>query len=590
MMMTTERGDKWQCLHCGEEFEYPQGTRPPICPNPNCGKRHFKALTGPFTYFDNHKFVPKLLADKITGARRFVTHRQSHVIWVYTNGVYESCGEEIIRGECRSELGHLAKEGYVQEVVKHIQETTFTEPEKFEPPTHLINVKNGILDTETGELTPHNPDIIFTNKLPAEYTPSATCPAIDKFLAEVLNHEDVELVQEIVGYCLYRDYPLAKATMLLGEGSNGKSTLLRLIAALLGEKNVATPSLQDIIYNRFAKATLFGKLANIHADIPSVRLKHTGAFKMLTGQDLVWAEEKHKDAFAFRNYAKLLYSANELPQTDDMSEAFWRRWIVINFPNTFPDGAPTTDPNIFDKLTTPQELSGFLNWALDGLKRVLEKGDFTMTKTREQIEDEWVARTDSFRAFVMKHVSTDPNCWVSKDDLYQAYQDFCDKYELPPIEKTMVGRRLPVLITKTTEFLPKFEDKQVRAWKGVRLSDSYVSKNHITDITEKLHIFSNILLSKLQKTSVLQKDMGKTCNICNIPPILTISDIQAKLWDTFGCNPFKPSEYACLFKDDELPKVAGVIEEMLKRGDIMVVPYGDEGQMCFQLVRGGAKR
>ncbi len=67
----------------------------------------------------------------------------------------------------------------------------------------------------------------------------------------------------------------------------------------------------------------------------------------------------------------------------------------------------------------------------------------------------------------------------------------------------------------------------------------------------------------------------------------TVSDIQVKLWEAFGVNPFKPSEYARLFKDDELPKVAAVIEEMLKRGDMMVVPYGDEGQMCFQLVRRG---
>lgn len=233
---------------------------PFFCPNPNCGMRGpFQAFSGPFVYFEisSHgaKFVPKRLADKVITKYRFATHRQSHVIWTYTNGVYEPVGEELIRAECRSELESLAKEGHVQEVVKHIQETTFTEPDKFDAPIGFINLKNGVYDLKTGELKPHSPDIIFTNELPIEYNEHVGCPDIMQFLSEVLLPEDVPLVQELIGYCLLRDYPFAKAFMCLGEGANGKSTLLRLMTKLLGEENVATPALADFFGIKYNPAS-----------------------------------------------------------------------------------------------------------------------------------------------------------------------------------------------------------------------------------------------------------------------------------------------------------------------------------------------
>ena len=467
------------------------------------------------------KFVPQEVAAAVTSKHRFVTHRQSHVIWVYGNGSYVSSGEELIRGEVRELLGDQAREGRVNEVVFHIRETTFTEPEQFISPVNLVNFKNGILNIETGELAPHTPDVIFTNELPVDWNPSAECPKIMKFLSEVLHPEDIPVVQEIVGYCFLRDYRFAKAVMLLGPGANGKSTLLNLITAMLGERNVATPALQDLIYNRFAKAELYGKLANIHADIPTYKLRYTGPFKMLTGQDISWAEKKHAHPFEFRNYAKLLYSANELPQTEDMSEAFWRRWIIIEFPNAFPEGDTRTDPNILEKLTTPSELSGFVAWALDGLKRLLENGKFTMTKTRDEIETEWVTRTDSLRAFVIKHVSADPDYYVVKDEFYVAYQEFCDKREVPPVEKAMVGRRLPTLFPKTTEFYPLIgKTKQRRAWRGIRLSEPYEHKN-MTVMQEELSSFSQFTTIPRKK---IQKEDGIT-RISVISPTPTTAEI-----------------------------------------------------------------
>ncbi len=503
------------------------------------------------------KFVPQEVAAAVTSKHRFVTHKQSHVIWVYGNGSYISEGEELIRAEVRELLGDQAKEGRVNEVVAHIRETTFTDPERFKPPVKLVNFKNGVLNMETNELSPHSPDTIFTNELPVEWNPSAECPKIMKFLSEVLHPDDIPVIQEIVGYCLLRDYRFAKAVMLLGSGANGKSTLLNLIAALLGKRNVATPALQDLIYHRFAKAELYGKLANIHADIPTHRLKYTGIFKMLTGQDIIWAEKKHANPFEFENYAKLLYSANELPQTDDMSEAFWRRWIIIEFPNNFPDDDPQTDPDIIKKLTVPSELSGFLAWAFGGLVRLLENKKFTMTKTREEIETEWITRTDSLRAFVMKHVEADAGCYVVKDGFYTAYQEFCDNREVPPVEKGIVGRRLPTLFPKTFEFRPLVDNRQQRAWKGIRLTEPYEYMTR-TEIQEELSFFHNSsqkneknLIKRIENVSDIRSTRAIT------PPKWLICEFQVS-----------HSRFSCIDPDTEQPIELGPFD----RGDTRGIP------------------
>lgn len=145
--------------------------------------------------------------------------------------------------------------------------------------------------------------------------------------------------------------------MLLGPGDNGKSVFFYVEGSLLGTENIATRSLQDIDRDRSAKADLFGKFANIHADIPSTSLKTTGTFKMLTGGDRINAERKYQQPFTFVNYAKLHFSANELP------------YRFIDNPQS--EGEKKRDPHLLKKLTTDEGLSGVLNVALDGLDRLL---------------------------------------------------------------------------------------------------------------------------------------------------------------------------------------------------------------------------
>ena len=451
-----------------------------------------------------NKFVPGRLAEDIKRDFHLLTMRDNEEIYVYKDGIYQRGGEVVIKAESRKRLSdELAREGFIYETVAHIKETTYVDRDEFDNPYNLIAVENGLLDVLTGEIQEHSPDKRVLTKIPVLYDKNSTCPVIMKFLKEIHNEVDIPIIQEGVGYCLLKKYPIAKAFMLLGPGENGKSTLLSLIEAFLGDSNVATPSLQDLLTNRFSKAELYGKLVNIHADIPSTTLEKTGAFKMLTGQDTLYMERKNKDPFYGKNYAKLWYSANELPLTTDLTLAFFRRWVLIRYPNSFPEGGPDTDPHIMEKLTTHEELSGFLNWALEGLRRLLKQGCFTTTKTREEIETEWIMKTDSLRAFTAAFIAVEVGKFTTKLQFFERYKKFCVENDLEVVTMAAVGHRLPTIIPQAgASFQPKVGGKQVKAWKDIYITDnadvnSYYPTNKPTDgnnkgvTTEKNGIIGN---------------------------------------------------------------------------------------------------
>ena len=204
---------------------------------------------------------------------------------------------------------------------------------------------------------------------------------------------------EIIGYTMYPRYDLHKSIMLLGSGRNGKSTFLGLLKRILGSDNVVSISLQKLSSekDRFSMSMLRGKLANIYPDLPAAPLKNTGKFKILTGEDYVCADRKFKDPVCFTNYAKLIFSANELPKVDDTSIAFWRRWIVIEFPNQF-----KRKPRFLDSIiaTGKEEIPRLIALSVIAITNVLKRGYFTHEQSELDYKEKWMYETDPVYAFL----------------------------------------------------------------------------------------------------------------------------------------------------------------------------------------------
>lgn len=391
----------------------------------------------------------------------------------YRDGIYQSGGINTIRKKIQWIWGEKATRTNVSEIIGHIIRTTLTNPADLNPSLNIVPVKNGLLDIEKRELLPFSPEKKYTFKINAEYDPDATCPAIDSFFEEVLFPEDIPTMYEIIGYCLYRKYIFQKAVMFMGEGGNGKTVTLNLMRNFLGAKNVVSSSLQKLEQNTFESARLFGMLAVLHADLSPIALQSTGTFKMLTGGDTISAQKKFGDPFDFENYAKLIFSANTLPQVNDDTPAFFRRWVLITFPNTFDE--KTADPKKVEKLTSPEELSGLLNRALDALSSMLERGGFSNTKSSEEIQKEYILRSDSIHAFVLEMLEPDADGEILKETMYQKYIQFCNQKKIPSRSKTALGRNIGQYIS-VTESHPKIQGRQRKAWRGARFRDELPKK------------------------------------------------------------------------------------------------------------------
>jgi|Deesub1362A_J573_1020465.scaffolds.fasta_scaffold01902_8 putative DNA primase/helicase len=417
-------------------------------------------------FFDeNGKFIAKRLADEIMSQVQFVTLVDTEEVWYYSDGIFKPGGEAIIKALCQEYLGEKANTHRVNEVIGHIQRSTYIERSEFDKNINLIAVENGVLNLETGELVPHSPDYFPTVKIPVVYDPEADCPKVKKFLSEVLHPDDIPVIEEFFGFCLWRKYFIHKAFMLVGEGSNGKTTLIKLLENFLGKQNVSSVSIQDLGENRFAAAELYGKLANLFADIPDRALRNTGIFKMLTGGDTLTVERKFKNPFKFENYAKQIYSCNKLPETYDETDAFFRRWIIINFPNKFE--GDKADKTLIEKLTTPEELSGLLNLALEGLNRLLEKGEFSKGVSTEEVREAYIRMSNPVAAFVMDCIEIDPEGYIPKKELYSNFCEYCRKNKLPTVSENTFHKKLGRQV-KVEDYRPKIAGKRITAWRGIR--------------------------------------------------------------------------------------------------------------------------
>lgn len=439
------------------------------------------------SWFENKRFVPKRLGDYIMSRHIFksIPSSRGAIIYVYQDGVYKNNGESVIKEASNVFLEEKSKNLYVSEIIGYIERSSFIYPEQINQNPFLINIKNGLYDLKEKKLLPHNPDIFSITQVPVFFVPESDCPAVKKFIAEIVGEKDVPVVQELFGYLLWKDYFIQKAFMFIGEGSNGKSTLIRLMKSFLGNENISNIALQDLDRMPFAKAQLYGKMANLYPDISDKALNETGTFKALTGGDSISAEFKFKDRFSFTNFAKLIFSCNKLPETRDFTTAFFRRWVFLNFPNKFE--RDKDDKNLFQRLSTEQELSGLLNWALEGLNRLLEKQDFSNMLSTEEIEIRYKKMSSSVAGFVEDMCQQDSEAEISKAEIYLAYCQYCRDNQLPADSDQTFHKKLPIYAPYIKQIQSRLAGMRSRFWKGIKLieEEREDERKNITDFVEE---------------------------------------------------------------------------------------------------------
>jgi len=404
--------------------------------------------------------------------------------WIYKEGIYIPQARTYIKEFCRKLLKEVFTPTIANEIVAKIETDTYIEQDVFfqEEAPYLVAVNNGIFNLNTKELNPFSPELRFFSKLDIDYVPNKECKTIINFFDSLFkNRQEIKVIQELFGFLLYKEYFLEKAFMFLGSGRNGKGKTLELMKRFIGVKNCAEISLESMEKDMYGVGELFKKNANLCGDLSRTALKHTGEFKKLTGRDLLSAPRKFKTRVQFINYAKMIFSCNELPYTHDITEAFFNRWIILDFPFTFlpqkeideledRKNIRLRDPNIIDKISSKEEMEGLLNWAIEGLERLRKEKRFSYSPSTKNTKEKWMRKSNSCMAFIMDCIEEEPEGFIIKSEFKRFYVTYCRKHKVQ-ISGDKNIKNMLTTIAGAEEDRRLTDDGQRYVWCGIKLKD-----------------------------------------------------------------------------------------------------------------------
>jgi len=455
----------------------------------------------------------RLVNDLILMGLDCITLRDTQEVYFFNKekNLWEKNAEtyiaEISHAVCREFTKHQ-----INEILDKIKRETFENREIFNPP-HLIGVLNGVFDFNSFEFRESVPEDHLTRRLEVTYDSKAIPTRILTFMREILKESDIEVIEDLIGYILSPTYKFHHAFVFIGEGANGKSTFLNLLTTFLGETNVKHIPLQDFDKNQYAASELFGKMANLADDIDDKALKHTGTFKMLTGGHPVTVNVKHCNAMTFLNLAKMLFTCNKAPAIEnDDSKALWRRFIPIIFPNIFM--GDNDDPDLLEKLTTEEELSGLLNLAIFSLFRLMNRGGFKLKENLEERRIKYLLQSDPIHSFAEIGIEYDPQSVVTNEEMMRGFLNFCTKFKLIPETQQKLSKTInlhkPRMIRK---------GGKTRGWRGIKIKKEYTSFDDISDTNDTNALIADFL------DPVKNIYIGPT----SVIPVIDVSDPQNQM-------------------------------------------------------------
>jgi putative DNA primase/helicase len=307
-------------------------------------------------------------------------------------------------------------------------------------PAAVIPVQNGYLHLDgSPSLLPADKALGLRHVLRCDYDPGASATvAFEKLLGRILPDPAVRgRVQEYIGYTLLPDARFQLAQIWLGSGANGKGTLANIVQALHERKAAVSPS----TLNGFQAAVVLGASLLFCDEAPASDWCEQTIKSMIAGESVL-IDRKYLSPITTRVCGKWLILANHIPAVKDQSNGFWRRFDIVPFSVEIP--ASERDPLLADHIIK-HELTGVLNWALEGLQRLLARGRFDTAPTAMKAAAQTArTETNSVHAWVNtvgieRTLTTD----TSKAEVYTAYAAWCRENNMGVVASPKFWKRLP---------------------------------------------------------------------------------------------------------------------------------------------------
>ena len=383
---------------------------------------------------DRKKFNPNAWADDLIKHHKLIYDDG----FVRFNGKhYEELKDNDLKYLVRESTKWLAKNSHTTEILESIKiKCGHNIPER--DPIGLFCLKNGVFNYGKNEAGPHSDTYFLTHMVDVEYDKAATCPMWDTTFSQILPDEKSRLLlQKFAGYSLTSDFHHQVCLFLYGPGGNGKSTVIDVVSALVGEANRSALTLKDMS-THFILHKLRGKLANFTSEIGSAFVSSDDIFKRIVDGSELEADIKYKDPITFRSFAKLWIASNSILSSKDTSDGFMRRFLFLDFPVCFTNGGRERDLKIAEKIIKT-ELSGVLNWAIEGLRLLIEDGGFEpLPACHYELKKSTQLKINPRTSFFSLYVVEKPGGRVLLQNVVQSYNDYAKDMGRAPVSDATI--------------------------------------------------------------------------------------------------------------------------------------------------------
>ena len=345
------------------------------------------------------------------------------------------------------------------------QESRKVKPKQVKPT--WIQFKNIIYDLEDGERYESTPEYFATNPIPHSIGDKEDTPNMDLIFEQWVGKDHVKTLYEILAYCLLMDYPIHRIFCFVGGGMNGKSKFLELLRKFVGLNNCSTTELDTLLVSRFEVTRLHRKLVCQLGETNFNEMSKTSLLKKLCGGDLIHFEYKGKSLFEDKNYAKILISTNNLPATTDKTIGFYRRWMIIDFFNTFDE-----KKDILVDIPI-EEYNNLCLKCVYILETLLDKREFTNEGTIEQRMERYESKSNFIDKFIKTYTSSeDINSYITTADFYKKFVAWSKENRLREMSETSVSMAMKKLgyeqDRKYFDWMFDGKGGQTRCWMGIK--------------------------------------------------------------------------------------------------------------------------
>ncbi len=428
------------------------------------------------------KEVAWKIAQSILTSGTFLSVRDDHGTETFrydpNEGIYKRDSEPFVANWIESNTDEKEKalitKHVVNEVFGHIERNNLEDRSIFEENNPHLVLEDCLYNLETKQKEKFRPDYHSLNKYHVRLDESVDYHSCEfwRVLNELSDPEQIGLLQEILGAIFRRKYLTKKLAILEGPTDTGKTTVVNSIFVnLLGAENVASIPFQRFVEeDRFSQGGLFGKDANIVDDMPRDVIKSVGKLKAITGDSIVDGERKYHDLFHFRNHAFMIAACNKLAEVKEDDDAWWNRIELILFTKQIPH--EKQDKTLSEKLQDARELSGILNWGLEGYRRLEAQGwKFSRTRTIEEKKLYYKRHSEPVWAFVQDCIEESSDSFVVKKECYERFKKWAAETHENSMTQDLFFKKLPTYTTVRDEYHKGQDGRQQRCFGGIKFKE-----------------------------------------------------------------------------------------------------------------------